>query len=118
MLGNGKGLNLENIAVSGQVRSTESCVRTRLCLIVISGFWIALLVAAAGLKTHASFLLAVGSLGTLQNVALATSLEPSWRTPQFCEVYWEMTVMDSLFRIRGYGEIFATDFFSRQPTTG
>jgi hypothetical protein len=118
MLGNGKGLNLENIAVSGQVRSTESGVRTRLCLIVISGFWIALLVAAAGLKFHTSFLLAVGSLGILQNVALATSPELSWRTPRFCEVYWEMTVMDSLFRIRGCGEIVAANFFSRRPITG
>jgi hypothetical protein len=101
ILGNGKGLNFEDLAVSGQMidRSPDM---TRICLAIISTLWISLLIAAAGMRSNTWYLLAVGGTGMLQNVLVA-----GWRRDpdalgvhlDFVEVIGEMTAMDTLLKL-------------------
>lgn len=102
ILGNGHGLNLEDLAVRGQTIYRSSNIMTRLCLSVISIMWIGLMVTAAGVTQHTWYLLAVGSIGILENVFVA-----SWRRNpsalgvhlDFRAVFGEMTTMDSLLAL-------------------
>ena len=102
ILGNGRGLNLEDLAVAGQMKYPSSDTLTRLCLAVISILWISLLITAAGVKTNTWYLLAVGGIGILQNV-----LVTGWRRDpstlgvhlDFREVIGEMTTMDALLAL-------------------
>lgn len=71
ILGNGRGLNLEDLAVAGQMKPPSSDIPTRFCLALISVLWISLLITAAGVKTNTWYLLAVGGIGILQNVLVA-----------------------------------------------
>jgi hypothetical protein len=61
------GLYLDDLA--GAV--THATTRTRLASSILAALWIAFLVAAGGLKDHTWFLLGVGALGMIQNVAVA-----------------------------------------------
>lgn len=65
--GCGLGLDLEDLAqpmVSG-------LMYTRIAMSVLTILWIAMLITVAGLKQNTWFLLAVGALGTLQNIIVA-----------------------------------------------
>jgi hypothetical protein len=102
ILGNGKGLNLEDLAVSGQVEPPRLTLTTRACLVVISLLWVILLIVAAGAQSNTWYLLAVGAIGILQNLLAA-----GWRRDPgtlgihlvFKEVVGELTVMDSLLAL-------------------
>jgi hypothetical protein len=61
------GLYLNDLA--GAV--SHATTRTRLASSILAALWIVFLVAAGGLKDHTWFLLGVGALGMIQNVAVA-----------------------------------------------
>ncbi len=65
--GAGVGLDLEDLAAANA--RTAAATRVALCLLAV--LWIALLVTVAGLKSDTWFLLAVGGVGTLQNILVA-----------------------------------------------
>ncbi|MCJ1244652.1 hypothetical protein MMC30_001851 [Trapelia coarctata] len=99
VLGNGRGLNLEDLAVAGQMNRTSSNAPMRLCLAVISVLWISLLITAARVATNTWYLLAVGGIGMLQNLLVAgRRRDPSTLGVHldFREVIGEMTTMDAL----------------------
>ncbi|KAF7512060.1 hypothetical protein GJ744_002773 [Endocarpon pusillum] len=102
ILGNGSGLNLEDLAMGGQAQTTRSGLFTRICLGLLAVSWTALLITAAGVKAHSWFLLAVGGLGVAQNVLVA-----GWRCNpsslgvhlKYREVFGEMATMDTLIAL-------------------
>jgi hypothetical protein len=102
ILGNRRGLNLEDLAVAGQAKCPSSNILTRLFLAVISVLWVSLLITAAGVTRNTWNLLAVGSIGILQNVLVA-----GWRRNpsalgvhlDFRKVIGEMTAMDALLAL-------------------
>ena len=118
ILGNGRGLNLEDLAVAGQMTYTSSNILTRLCLTVISILWVSLLIAAAGMKANTWYLLAVGGVGILQNVLVA-----GWRRNpsalgvhlDFRKVIGKMTTMGTLYALEaeyvGVGRFLRPIFF-------
>lgn len=61
------GLYLDDLA--GAV--THATTRTRIASIIFAVLWITFLIVAGGLKEHTWYLLAVGALGMIQNVAVA-----------------------------------------------
>lgn len=65
--GAGVGLDLEDLAAA----NARTAVVTRVALCVLAALWIALLITVAGLKGNTWFLLAVGGVGTLQNILVA-----------------------------------------------
>lgn len=100
ILGNGRGLHLEDLAMGDQVKDAPMMTRVLLCCLSI--LWICLLIAAAGLSEHTWFLLAVGSLGMFQNVLVA-----GWRSNpsalgvhlEYRAVVAEMSTMDTLLAL-------------------
>lgn len=110
ILGNGEGLSLEDLAVDGQMRASASKLVTRICLGVLSLFWVGVLITAAGLESNTWFLLAIGGIGMVRNVLVA-----GWRCDpsslgihlDFREVFREMTTMDTLLALE-----------ASYPTTG
>lgn len=97
--GNGRGLNLEDLAFVGQMRYAPGALPTRLSLACLSVLCISLLANAAGVRTNTWFLLAIGGIGIVQNVVAV-----GWRRNQgalgvhleFREVIGEMATMESL----------------------
>ena len=71
VLGCGHGLNFEDLAASDTNTGTTTSMFTRVALLVLAFFWIALLIFAAGLRDNTWFLLAVGGLGIVHNAAVA-----------------------------------------------
>lgn len=102
ILGNGSGLNLEDLAMGGQAPRVMSGLFTRICLGLLAISWVALLIAAGGATAHTWFLLAVGGLGMAQNVLVA-----GWRSSpsslgvhlKYREVFGEMATMDTLIAL-------------------
>lgn len=102
VLGSGHGLNLEDLAVAGQLRYPSRNGATRISLAIVCLLWISLLVTAAGVKTRTWYLLAVGGIGIMQNVLVA-----GWRRDpsalglhlDFREVTGEMETMKSLLAL-------------------
>ena len=102
ILGNGKGLNLEDMATDGQMQAPTSRLPTRICLATLSVLWVGLLIAAAGLRTNTWLLLAIGGIGMAQNVLVA-----GWRCDpsslgmhlDFRGVIGEMAAMDTLLAV-------------------
>ncbi|KAI1362063.1 hypothetical protein F5Y08DRAFT_330340 [Xylaria arbuscula] len=74
ILGNGRGLNLEDLAIDSQRQyNTSNCV-TRFTLAATALLWICLLIVGAGVSTNTWYLLGVGIMGMVQNV-----LTVGWR---------------------------------------
>lgn len=102
ILGNGHGLNLEDLAVGIENLDTIAGWTTRYCLFVLGCLWIALLVAAASLSQPSWYLLGVGGIGMLQNLLVA-----GWRRKpgalgvhlNFCKVIGHMSTMDALLQL-------------------
>ncbi len=71
VLGNGHGLNLEDLA-AGQ-SNMDACANgfTRSAVFLLCILWVFLLVTAAGLRDDTWFLLIVGGLGIIHNVFVA-----------------------------------------------
>ena len=102
VLGNGHGLDLEDLASGPTNYDASTSNFTRIAVVCLAMAWIFLLIAAAGLKGNAWFLLAVGGIGMLQNIAVA-SVE---RSPSalgihldFVGVVGHYSVMETLFEL-------------------
>lgn len=118
ILGNGRGLNMEDLAVGGQLEHHSTNGVTRFSLAVTALLWISLLIAAAGVSTSTWYLLGVGIAGMLQNVLVV-----GWRRDpsalgvplDFKDVLGEMTTMDSLLSLEakhiGLGKCLLPIFF-------
>lgn len=102
IFGNGKGLDLEDLASGATSVDASTSYSTRITITLLAGFWILLLITAAGIKQNTWFLLAIGSVGIVQNIFVA-----GWRRfPEafgvpllFDGVIGEPKVMDTLFAV-------------------
>lgn len=118
VLGNDVGLDLEDLAAVGNNTDNSASRLTRSITIVLAGFWILLLITAAGLDQNNWFLLLVGAVGILQNILAAGSP----RSPsamgillQYDTVVGEAKVMETLYEVekkhRGVGYSMLDTFF-------
>jgi hypothetical protein len=71
VIGNGKGLDLEDLAAGPLDPARLRSTMTRVFILGLGVLWVLLLVAAAGIKSNTWFLLAVGGLGMLENLFVA-----------------------------------------------
>jgi hypothetical protein len=102
IIGDGKGLDLEDLAAGPTNVDVSSSYTTRIAVTLLAALWILLLITAAGLKQNTWFLLATGGIGILQNIFVA-----GWRrSPKafgvplnFETVIGEPKVMDTLFAV-------------------
>ncbi|KAI1354725.1 hypothetical protein F5Y01DRAFT_272548 [Xylaria sp. FL0043] len=69
IIGDGKGLDLEDLAATGS--ASFSSPITKFLALVLAVLWILLLVTAAGIQEDTWYLLAIGSLGILDNIYVA-----------------------------------------------
>lgn len=118
ILGNGNGLNLEDLAAGQNNMDSSANIFTRVAVLGLSSLWILLLTTAAGLKKNTWFLIAVGGIGILQNVLAA-----GWaRRPEnfgiplhFVNVFGHERVMKTLLEIEkeypGLGKSLLAEFF-------
>jgi hypothetical protein len=121
VLGNEHGLDLEDLASGPTNYDASTSNFTRIAVVCLATAWIFLLIAAAGLKGNAWFLLAVGGIGMLQNIAVA-SFE---RNPSalgihldFVGVVGHYKIMKALFELEerhpGIGANMVPTFFPGQ----
>jgi len=102
ILGNSKGLDLEDLASAQPSLDATMDKKTRASLVALAILWMVLLITATGLKRNSWVLLAVGTIGIFQNVFVA-----GWRRrPEafgihldFVEVIAETKVMNTLFKL-------------------
>ncbi|KAF2834149.1 hypothetical protein M501DRAFT_902386, partial [Patellaria atrata CBS 101060] len=102
ILGNGHGLNLEDLAAGQDNIEVSTNKLTRASLFILATLWILLLISAAGMTANTWFLLAVGAVGIVQNVFVA-----GWsRRPEnfgipldFVKVIGHPKVMDTLIEV-------------------
>lgn len=102
ILGNGHGLNLEDLAMGQQNAERSIPVLTCATILLFVASWVMLLVCAAGVRESTWYLLGVGAVGNLQNAFAA-----GWyRRPEsfgiyldFVDVFGHVKVMDTLFDV-------------------
>ncbi|KIW66871.1 hypothetical protein PV04_06161 [Phialophora macrospora] len=102
ILGNGSGLDLEDLAAGQTNVDVSASWFTRVTLIALALLWILLLITAAGIRQNTWFLLAIGGLGILQNIFVA-----GWRRDpkafgvplRFVKVIGENKVMEALYKV-------------------
>ncbi len=101
ILGDGKGFDLEDLA-AGPTNIDVSAPKTRFALTGLAALWVLLLITAAGIKQNTWFLLAIGGVGTLQNIFVAGNM----RCPEaygipltLIEVIGSPKVMDTLIEV-------------------
>ena len=118
VLGNNRGLNLEDLASEQSNLLQTTGAGTRAAILVLAALWILLLISAAGLKQNTWFLLAIGSLGILQNVYIAgASRKPeNFGIPlSFVNVFGDPNGMKSLLEVEkhypGIGLAMRDEFF-------
>ncbi|TRX90295.1 hypothetical protein FHL15_008840 [Xylaria flabelliformis] len=100
ILGTGNGLDLEDLATAGSM-SFPSCL-TRCATVILAALWILLLITAAGIQENTWYLLAIGSIGMLDNIYVAgASRSPkNFGIPlQFVEVIGHNKVMKALLEV-------------------
>lgn len=71
VLGNGQGLDLEDLAAGPANVNVSASTPTRIAIAGLAALWVFLLITAAGKKENTWYLLAVGGVGILQNIAVA-----------------------------------------------
>jgi hypothetical protein len=102
VLGNEKGLNLEDLA-SGQVNiEVDTATGIRLALFALSTLWILLLITATVPILYTWYLLAVGGFGMVQNIYVASwerKLENFGVELEVVGVYGYAKVMNTLFAL-------------------
>jgi len=94
-LGNGCGLDFEDLATSRRIAKTS----TRLALSALAIAWLVLLVSVAGFSDHTWFLVGVGGIGMIENVmiaGLARKPESFGIHIRYKEVILDRKVMDVL----------------------
>ncbi|KAI9167880.1 hypothetical protein HJFPF1_04021 [Paramyrothecium foliicola] len=118
ILGNQKGLNLEDLATGQNNMNTTTNSLTRLSVLTLCISWVLLLITAAGLKENTWFLLAVGGIGMFHNIAVAGwSRRPeSFGIPlEFVKVVGDHKAMPALFELEelypGIGRSMRDEFF-------
>ncbi|EXJ58362.1 hypothetical protein A1O7_05787 [Cladophialophora yegresii CBS 114405] len=102
ILGNGNGLDLEDLAAGQTNVDVSASWFTRVTLIALALLWILLLITAAGIQQNTWFLLAIGGVGILQNIFVA-----GWRRDpkafgvplKFLKVIGENKVMEALYKV-------------------
>ena len=102
VLSESQGFNLEDLAGGSLTIDAFTSLTTRLIVIVIATLWILLLITAAGITTNTWFLLAVGGVGTLQNMYTAgASRDPAaFGMPLvFGRVIGKTKVMDAIYAV-------------------
>jgi len=102
IIGDGKGLDLEDLAAGPTNVDVSTSYMTRIAVTLLAAFWILLLITAAGLKQNTWFLLAIGSIGILQNIFVAgwRRFPKSFGVPlNFKTVIGKPKVMDTLFEV-------------------
>ncbi|KAI1738027.1 hypothetical protein F4680DRAFT_460126 [Xylaria scruposa] len=100
ILGTGDGLDLEDLAAAGSMSFPSRL--TRCATLVLAALWILLLITAAGIRENTWYLLAIGSIGMLDNIYVAgASRSPKdFGIPlQFVEVIGHNKVMNALFEV-------------------
>jgi hypothetical protein len=102
IIGEGRGLDLEDLASGPTNVNTSTSYMTRFAVVYLALFWILLLITAAGIKQNTWFLLAVGTIGIVQNIFVAGR----WRYPRnfgvpltFTDVIGDRKVMQALFKV-------------------
>ncbi|MDI1493369.1 MAG: hypothetical protein OHK93_005157 [Ramalina farinacea] len=77
ILGQGRGLDLEDLAGSGEAAETMKGMAAVTTL--LTALWIALLVTVSGIQEHTWFLVAVGALGMFHTIVVAGApRRPEW----------------------------------------
>lgn len=102
IIGNGRGLNLEDLADTGQMKYRSSDLLTRLRLTGITISWILLLITAAGKIVNTWYLLVVGGICILYNVLVAGRGRDRSAFSvhlEFQEAVGKMTAMDTLLAL-------------------
>jgi hypothetical protein len=102
ILGEGRGLDLEDLAVGPTSVDVSASYTTRIVIAILATLWILLLITAAGLGQNTWYLLVVGGIGILQNIMVA-----GWRRDpsafgvplDFEEVICETKVMKTLYAV-------------------
>ncbi|KAK1753278.1 hypothetical protein QBC47DRAFT_431729 [Echria macrotheca] len=102
VLGNGHGLNMEDLAMGQHNLERSIPVLTRATILLFVAGWVMMLLCAAGVRENTWYLLAVGGVGNLQNVFAA-----GWhRRPEnfgiyldFVDVFGRVKVMDTLLEV-------------------
>lgn len=102
ILGEGKGLDLEDLAAGPTSVNVAASYTTRITMCCLAVCWIFLLITAAGIRQNTWFILAVGGIGILQNIFVA-----GWRrSPEafgipltFDRVIGKPKVMDALIEV-------------------
>ncbi|EFR03484.1 hypothetical protein MGYG_06482 [Nannizzia gypsea CBS 118893] len=100
--GNRRGFNLEDLASGQDNVMVATNLLTSIALLVLAVLWILLLITAAGIKHNTWFLLAVGSIGILQNiyVAGAPRRPENFGIPlDFVEVIGQPSTMETLLEV-------------------
>ncbi|PVF97862.1 hypothetical protein CPB86DRAFT_759392 [Serendipita vermifera] len=99
VLGNGEGLDLEDLASGTTNEQILTHFTTRIVIAILAVLWISLLITAAGQKSGSWYLMAIGGLGIIQNISVA-----GWRRQpgalgihlRFREAIGHPKVMDTL----------------------
>lgn len=102
ILGQGKGLDLEDLAAGPTDIKASTQRTTRFALLGLALLWVLLLITAAGIKENTWFLLAVGGLGICQNIFAAGIMRDpaAYGMPlEFVEVIGSPKVMETLFQV-------------------
>jgi hypothetical protein len=102
IMGDGKGLDLEDLAAGPTNVDVSASKWTRAAIIILAIFWILLLITAAGIKQNTWFLLAIGGVGILQNIYVAGRMRfpVAFGVPlKFEGVIGEAKVMKTLFAV-------------------
>lgn len=97
ILGGGRGLDLEDLAVSDEAASPLRM--TTLVLLSFAICWIVLLITVSGIKEHTWFLVAVGTLGMIHTTLVTGApRRPEWFGIhlKFREVFVRRKVMEAL----------------------
>jgi hypothetical protein len=103
ILGDGNGLDLEDLAAGQTNVDVSASHGTRICVTVLAALWILLLITAAGIKKNAWFLLAIGGVGILQNIFVA-----GWR--RFPKAYGvPLTLVDLIDMPKVMDTLFAVE---------
>lgn len=102
VIGNGKGLDLEDLASQTSAREDSTPVSASFLMIGLAALWILLLITAAGLQEDTWYLLAVGCSGSVHNIYVVASR----RSPEafgipleFERVIARPKVMDTLLAV-------------------
>jgi hypothetical protein len=95
-------LDLEDLAAGSATISSPASLSVRLTITALAILWTALLVSASGLKDNSEFLLAIGTIGILQNVYVAgRARKPStFGLPiEFVQVLGKVKTMQTLYEV-------------------